>query len=70
MLLIKKERNLVVSLNGQSKLHYFNSIPSLKDTKPFWKQCKPYFSNKHAVGDSKIMLIENDKMTLDNELVS
>ena len=61
---------MVVSLNRQSKLDYFNSISSSKDTKPFWKQCKPYFSNKHAVGDSKIMLIENDKMTLDNESVS
>ena len=66
----KKQQNLVVSLNRQSKLDYFNSISSSKDTKPFWKQCKPYFSNKHAVGDSKIMLIENDKMTLDNESVS
>ena len=66
----KKQRNLVVSLNRQSKLDYFNSISSSKDTKPFWKQCKPYFSNKHAVGDSKIMLIETDKMILDNGSVS
>ena len=62
---------MVVSLNRQSKLDYFNSTSSSKDTKPFWKQCKPYFSNnKHAVGDSKIMLIGNDKMILDNESVS
>ena len=66
----KKQQNLVASLNRQSKLDYFNSISSSEDSKPFWKQCKPYFSNKHAVGDSKIILIENDKMTLDNELVS
>ena len=65
----KKQRNLVVSLNRQSKLDYFNSISSSKDTKPFWKQCKPDFCNKHAVGDSNIMLIENDKMILDNESV-
>ena len=69
MLLLEKQRNLVVSLNGQSKLDYFNSISSLKDTKPFWKQCKPYFSNSQAVGDSTIVLIENDKTTLDNESV-
>ena len=25
--------------------------------------CKPYFSNKHAHGDSKIILIENEKIT-------
>ena len=66
----KKQRNLVVPSNRQSKLDYFNFISSSKDAKPFWKQCKPYFSNKHAVGDSKIMLIENDKMILDNERVS
>ena len=57
----KKQRNLVVSLNRKSKLDYFNSISSSK---------RPYFSKKHAVGDSKIMLTENDKMTLDNEPVS
>ena len=36
----------------------------------FWETCKPYFSNKHARGDSKIMLIENDKMLLKNEEVA
>ena len=61
---------MVVSLNRQSKIDYFNSISISKDTRPFWKQCKPYFSNKHAVGDSKIMLTENDKMILDNKSVS
>ena len=66
----KKQRNLVVPSNRQSKLDYFNFISSSKDAKPFWKQCKPYFSNKHAVGDSKIMLIENDKMILDNETIN
>ena len=66
----KKQKNLVISLNRPSEFDYFNSIFSSKDIKPFWKQCKPYFSNKHAVGDSKIMLTENDKMILDNESVS
>ena len=66
----KLQGNLAVLLNRQSKLDYFNSISSSKDTKLFQKQCKPYFFNKHVVGDSKIMLIENDKMILDNESVS
>ena len=48
----KKQRNLVVSLNRHSKLDYFNSVSSSKDTKLFWKQCQSCFSNKHAVGDS------------------
>ena len=30
---------------------------------------KPYFSNKHARGDSKIMLTKNEKMLLKNEEV-
>ena len=33
----KKQRNLAVSLNIQSRLDYFNSISSSKDTKSFWK---------------------------------
>ena len=61
---------MVVLLNRQSNFDYFNSISSSKDAKPFWKQCKPYFFNKHVVGDSKIMLIKNDKTILDNEQVS
>ena len=35
-----------------------------------WETCKPYFSNKHARGDSKVMLIENDEMLLKNEEVA
>ena len=66
----KKQRNLVVLLNKQSKRDYSNSISSSKNTKPFWKQCKPYFFNKHAVADSKIILTENDKVILENESVS
>ena len=67
----KIRRNLIVSLNRQPQFDYFNSTSSLEDSKPFWKQCKPYFTKKHAVGDSRIMLIENDKMIiLDNESVS
>ena len=66
----KKQRNLVVSLNRQSKMDYFNSISSSNDSKHFWNTCKPYFSNKHAHGDSKIMLIENDKILLNNEKIA
>ena len=58
----KKQQNLVVSLNRKSKFGYFNSISSSQDTTPFWKQCRPYFCNKHTVGDSKIMFIENNKL--------
>ena len=62
----KKQRNLVVSLNSQTKSKYFNEVSNTKSTNPFWETCKPYFSNKHACGDSEILLIENDKILLNN----
>ena len=57
----KKQRNLVVKLNRDSKLRYFDNIETSKNSKPFWNECKPYFSNKHGHGDSKIILIEKRK---------
>ena len=59
----KKQRNLVVKLNRDSKLRYFDNIEISKNSKPFWNECKPYFSNKHDHGDSKIILIEKEKIT-------
>ena len=58
----KKQRNLVVLLNHQAKSKYFNEVSNTESSRPFWETCKPYFPNKHAHRDSKIMLIENDKM--------
>ena len=54
---------MVVKLNRDSKLRYFHNIETSKNSKPFWKVCKAYFSSKHAHGDSKIILIENEKIT-------
>ena len=59
----KKQRNLVVKLNRDSKLSYFDNIETSKNSKHFWNECKPYFSNKHAHGASKIILIEKEKIT-------
>ena len=53
---------MVVKLNRDSKLRYFDNIEILKNLKPFWNECKPYLSNKHAHGDSKIILIEKEKI--------
>ena len=45
-------------------------METLKNSKPFWKKCKPYFCNKHAHGESKIILIEKENVTLtSNEVV-
>ena len=63
----KKQRNSVVSLNRQVKSKYFNEVSNTESSRPFWETCKPYFLNKHARGDSKIMLIENYNTLLKNE---
>ena len=54
-------------LNRQAKYEYFNEVSNSESSRPFWETYKPYFSNKQDRGDSKIMLIENDKMLLKNE---
>ena len=67
----KRQRNLVTRLNKQCKIDYFNNIMDTSITsKPFWNTCKPYFSNKHSKGDSKIMLIENDEVVVDNKCIA
>ena len=60
----KRQRDLIISLNRQAKSEYFNEFSNTEGSRPFWETCKPYFSNKHARGDSKIIRIENDKMLL------
>ena len=41
-----------------------------KDSKPFWKSCKPYFSNKHSFGESKIALIQNGEFLTENNKIA
>ena len=62
----KKQRNYVVKLNNQSKQEHFDSLNPFLDSKPFWRSCKPYFSNKHLFGDSKIPLNENGETLTEN----
>ena len=52
----KKQRNYV--MNKEAKLEYFSKYES-DDSKPFWINCKPYFTNKHSEADTDIMLSEN-----------
>ena len=66
----KKQRNLEVRLNKEIRIEYFENLETSKNSKPFWNKCKPYFSNKHAHGESKIILIEKENVTLaSNEVV-
>ena len=59
----KKQRNYVVNLNKQAKFEYFSSHNSA-DSKPFWVNCKAYFSNKYGKADTDIVLNENGDLIL------
>ena len=65
----KKQRNLVVKRNKYKK-EYFENLNVATNSKVFWDKCSPYFSNKHAKGDSNIMLIEKDEILLKNKKIA
>ena len=58
----KFKRHLVTNLNKQAKLQYFEKLSVDCNSKPFWKACKPYFSNKNSNIQENIMLLEKDKL--------
>ena len=62
----KKQRNYVVNLNKNAKFEYFSRYDS-KDGKPFWVNCKPYFSNKHSKADNNIVLNKDGELILKNK---
>ena len=59
----KRQRNLVTNLNKQAKLQYFEKLSVDCNSKPFWKPCKPYFSNKNSNIQENINLLEKDKFS-------
>ena len=54
--------NTIVKLKRESKTQYFHDIQISKSSKAFRDKCKPYFSNKHARGDSKNIFIEKESI--------
>ena len=56
----KKQRDLGVKLSKERRIEYFENLETSKSSKLFWNKCKPYFSNKHAHGEAKIILIEKE----------
>ena len=52
--------------NKPVKLEYFSSFNST-DSKQFWVNCKPYFSNNHSKSDTDTVLNENADLILKNE---
>jgi len=63
------QRNLVVKLNRKAKASYFRSA-EIKEGKNFWKTCKPFFSEKSVTDDSRILLLEDDKLVKDEIVVA
>ena len=57
------------AFNRETKLQYFNNLETSKNLKPFWDKCRPYFSNRHAHGDSKTILIEKEKITTNTNVI-
>ena len=56
-------------MNKQAKIEYFNSY-NYGDSKPFWINCKPYFSNKYNKADTDIDLNENGNLILKNKEIA
>ena len=65
----KKQRNYVVKLYNQSKKDHFDRVNAKKESKPFWKSCKLYFSNKHFFGESKIAASENSEFLTESNKI-
>ena len=66
----KKQRNYKVKLNNQCKKDHFDRLNPKKYSKPFWKSCKSYFSNKHSFRESKIALSKNGEFSTENNKIA
>ena len=51
------------------KLEYFSKYES-NDNKPFWVNCKSYFTNEHSKADTDIMLSKNGESILKNKEIA
>ena len=58
-----------MNLNKNTKCEYFSRY-NCKDGKPFWVNCKPYFSNKHSKADNDIVLNKDWELILKNEEIA
>ena len=69
MINYKRQRNLVVRLNRESKKSFYNSTN--QKSKHFWDAIKIHFSNKDSAIGKRIQLLENETIhTDDNSIAS
>ena len=64
-----KQENCVVNLNKEAKFEYISKFES-NDNEPFWVNCKPYFTNKHSITDTYILLGEYGELILKNKEIA
>ena len=57
-------------MKKRCKKGFFNNLETNNISKPFWSASKPHLSNKHVKSDVDILLIENNKILLDNRKVA
>ena len=63
--LYKKQRHSCVNLLRKEKKNYYNNldIKIFDDNKAFWKGIKPLFSDKQAIKQNKIFIVDKDGVT-------
>ena len=68
----KKQRNFCVNLLRKTKKDYFSdlNIKNITDNKAFWKNIKPYFSNKGLNSSSLILLEKSKSVTNDQDIAN
>ena len=54
----KKQRNLVVRLNKERKIEYFENLETSKNSKPFWNKCKSYFPTNMPMENLKLSCLK------------
>lgn len=72
LLAYKRQRNLVVNINRRAKRLFFKKVgkSSSRNSKSFWKVCKPLFSTKFTGPDERVFLSENGELVSDEQQVS
>ena len=67
----KRQRNLCLNLLRNSKENFYKALheKQVSDSKTFWKNVKPFFSDK-GINSSKITLVEKNAVIVDEEKIA
>ena len=67
----KRQRNLCLNLLRKTKKSFYKNLDEkqVSDNKVFWKNVKPFFSDK-GVNSSKITLVEKNSIIVDENKIA